>query len=209
MTIKLTLYSVEGSGNCLKVRMLLGFLNIAYETVTPSLKPASEDLLAVNPLGQVPVLVINDEGKEDVIRDSNAILVYLALREKSTWFPVEDAIQIAKIQTWLSYGTSEVNHSLLWVRIKNKFSWQIPVSYEEALERARTVLTFIDSALGQSETPFLTGDEPNVADLSVFPYVFLAESSSDGVLKLADYPHVSAWTSRIVALPGLCALPPW
>jgi glutathione S-transferase len=209
MTVKLTLYSVEGSGNCLKVRMLLGFLNIAYETVTPSLKPASEDLLAVNPLGQVPVLVINDEGKEDVIRDSNAILVYLALREKSTWFPVEDAIQIAKIQTWLSYGTSEVNHSLLWVRIKNKFSWQIPVSYEEALERARTVLKFIDSALGQSETPFLTGDEPNVADLSVFPYVFLAESSSDGVLKLADYPHVSAWTSRIVALPGLCALPPW
>jgi len=209
MTVKLTLYSVEGSGNCLKVRMLLGFLNIAYETVTPSLKPASEDLLAVNPLGQVPVLVINDEGKEDVIRDSNAILVYLALRENSTWFPVEDAIQIAKIQTWLSYGTSEVNHSLLWVRIKNKFSWQIPVSYEEALERARTVLTFIDRALGQSETPFLTGDEPNVADLSVFAYVFLAESSSDGVLKLADYPHVSAWTSRIVALPGLCALPPW
>ena len=209
MTVTITLYSVEGSGNCLKVRMILGFLGIPYETVTPSLKPASADLLAVNPLGQVPVLVVKDEGEQNVIRDSNAILVYLALREKSAWYPLEDALKVAKIQTWLSYGTSEVNHSLLWVRIKNKFSWNIPVSYEEALDRARIVLTFLDSTLAELATPFLTGDEPNVADLSVFPYVFLAESSSDGALKLDDYPHIGAWISRVVSLPGLCPLPPW
>lgn len=213
MTVKLTLYSVEGSGNCLKVRMLLGFLGIAYETITPSLKPASQDLLAVNPLGQVPVLVIEDEGKHNVIRDSHAILVYLALHaeKKSTWFPVMDgeALQVAKIQTWLSYGASEVNHSLLWVRIYNKFSWPIPVSYAEALNRAKIVLTFLDNEMSHMVTPFLVGNEPTIADLAIFPYVFLAESSSDGELKLSEYPHVSAWISRIVSLPGICALPPW
>jgi len=210
--MRYTLYGVEGSGNCLKVRLLLGFLGIQYESIAPSLKPASPDLLAVNPLGQVPVLVVEHDGEEKktIIRDSNAILVYLSLKTKATsWYNVEDAENVAKITSWLSYATSEVNHSLLWVRIKNKFSWDIPVTYEVALERGHGVLTFIDGQLATNGTPFLTGTEPNIADLSVFPYVYLAESSSDGALKLADYPHVSAWISRIVALPGRSALPPW
>lgn len=209
--MKYTLYGVEGSGNCLKVRLLLGFLGIEYEAVSPSLKPASLDLLAVNPLGQVPVLVVKHDGgeKKTVIRDSNAILVYLSLQNKSPWYDVSNPESVAKITTWLSYATSEVNHSLLWVRIKNKFSWDIPVTYEVALERAHGVLSFIDGQLAINATPFLTGTEPNIADLSVFPYVYLAESSSDGALKLADYPNVSEWISRIVALPGRSALPPW
>ena len=142
-----------------------------------------------------------------MIRDSNAILTYLALEHKAeSWYPVGDSAAAAKVQEWLSYGTSEVNHALLWVRIKNKFSWDIPVTYDVALERARTVLAFVESQLS---SPFLTGDSPTIADIGVFPYVALAESSSDGAIKLADYVKVSLWIERIKALPDMTALPPW
>jgi len=208
-----TLFGVDGSGNCLKVRMLLGWLGLSYTSIAPSLKPASEDLLAVNPLGQVPVLVVdNDDGSRTVVRDSNSILVYLALEAKAeNWYPVSDAARCAKVQEWLSYGTSEVNHALLWVRIKNKFSWEIPVEYEVALERGRAVLAFVESQLVQTGgQPFLIrGDAPTLADIAVFPYVALAESSSDAAIKLADYPNVHAWVERIKALPDMTQMPPW
>ena len=201
-----TLYSVDGSGNCLKVRMLLSFLKLPFALQAPaSLKPASAELLAVNPLGQVPVLVDGDSGA--VVRDSGAILVYLALQHRAEeWYPVSDAAKCSKVQEWMSYGTSEVNHALLWVRIKNKFSWDIPVSYDEALSRSRNVLSYIESQLTSS---FLVGDGPTLADIAVFPYVALAESSSDGALKLAEYPAISAWIARVKALPDMTAMPPW
>lgn len=52
--------------------------------------------LALNPLGQIPVL---QEG-ETIIADSNAILVYLALAYDSErrWLPV-DPLHAARVQT--------------------------------------------------------------------------------------------------------------
>jgi len=204
------LFSVEGSGNCLKARMLLSFLGVSdYELIAPGLKPPSADLLAVNPLGQVPVLV---DGSV-VVRDSNAILVYLALSHRAeSWYPVSDARRAAGVTQWLSYATSEVNHALLWIRIKNKFSWDIPVSYEEALQRGRTVLTFLESQISanpSSQLWLVEGDKPTIADVAVFPYVALAESSSDGAISLDDYPSVLSWVNRVKGLEGMPQMPPF
>ena len=56
--------------------------------------------LALNPLGQVPV--IDDGGT--VIADSNAILVYLAKRYGDAhWLP-DDPAGAAVVQRWLSAG---------------------------------------------------------------------------------------------------------
>lgn len=51
------------------------------------------------------------------------------------------------------------------------------------------------------------GDEPTVADITVFPYVAFAEDSSSGALQLKDYPAVLGWVSRVKGLPGYEPLP--
>jgi glutathione S-transferase len=85
------LYDVPLSGNCHKVRLMLSFLGIAYETQPIDLQAQDQktaEYLAMNPLGQVPVLV--DDG--EVYRDSQAILVYLASRYGAdSWLPLGDA----------------------------------------------------------------------------------------------------------------------
>ncbi|MGR8942370.1 MAG: glutathione S-transferase family protein, partial [Gammaproteobacteria bacterium] len=97
----ITLYDVPPSGNCHKVRLLLSFLALPYQTRPVNLvdgEQHSPDYLRVNPFGQVPVL--DDDGL--TVRDSQAILVYLAKRyggEK--WWP-EDAFRLAQIAAWLS-----------------------------------------------------------------------------------------------------------
>lgn len=207
--MSLVLYDCEGSGNCFKVRILLSFLGLSYDSKFPAIHPADSELLQVNPLGQVPVLVLGD-GRPIV--DSAAILIYLAVsNSREDLYPLSDAFRIAEIQKWLSYASHEVSDSLLWVRVSNKFEWEIPVSYEEALKRSRAVLDFLNSTLSDSGSNkwLVDGENPTLADISVFPYVALCESSSSGVLTLADYPSLAAWIERVKGIENFPSMPPF
>ena len=85
----ITLYDYELSGNCYKVRLFLSILGIAPEIRTVDFYPGREHkspgFLKINPLGQLPV--IDDDGL--VLRDAQAILVYLAARYDASqrWYP--------------------------------------------------------------------------------------------------------------------------
>src|SRR5262245_13020025 len=75
----LTLYTMPASGNALKVRFLLAELGLAYEPVeVPRPRPRPDWYLELNPAGGVPTLVDGDF----VLSESNAILRYLAQRER-------------------------------------------------------------------------------------------------------------------------------
>jgi len=97
----ITLYDMTLSGNCHKVRLLLSLLALPYQTQPVNLvsgEQRSPDYLQRNPFAQVPVL--NDNGQ--IIRDSQAILVYLAKRYGGEqWWP-DDTYQLAQIAAWLS-----------------------------------------------------------------------------------------------------------
>jgi glutathione S-transferase len=72
------LYNSAVSGNCYKVRLLLGHLGFEYETVDVSVVDRSNraELLGdLNPALRVPTLVL-DDGRP--LGESNAILWYLA-----------------------------------------------------------------------------------------------------------------------------------
>jgi hypothetical protein len=129
--------------------------------------------LTLNLSGQVPVLVDSstskgkkvDEASEliftndacllacgpkgTVVPDSNGSLVYLATIAAKTdpslqyWFPVGDALALACIATWMSFGSNEVNTSTLFVRIAIVFAWKIPIALEtDIFRRASPVLPF-------------------------------------------------------------------
>jgi glutathione S-transferase len=73
----LKLYDLERSGNCYKIRLFLSLIEIEYEKIpvnTGAGENESAEFLKLNPRGQLPVL--EDDGR--IIRDSSAILVYLA-----------------------------------------------------------------------------------------------------------------------------------
>lgn len=67
------------------------------------------------------------------------------------------------------------------------------------LRTGRAALDRLDEVLASS--PFLLGDAPSIADVSVFAYTHLA---GDVGLALTSWPAVGAWCDRIRALPG-CA----
>ncbi|HEX7388744.1 MAG TPA: glutathione S-transferase, partial [Acidiphilium sp.] len=101
-----TLYDYELSGNCYKIRLLMSILGIAHETVRvdfhPGLEHKSDWFLRLNPLGQLPVITEDDL----VLRDAQAILVYLAAKydPTKTWYPATDAALLGEIGQWLAFA---------------------------------------------------------------------------------------------------------
>jgi glutathione S-transferase len=188
------LYDVELSGNCYKVRLMLSLLGLEYERVPIALKKGehkTEEFLKLNPLGQVPVLRDGDV----VIRDAQAILVYLAHRYRSEdWLPTE-AEPMSKVVQWLSVAANEIQHGVAAVR--KHFLLNAEIDLEQAQKKAHQTLQILDKHL--SERFWLECNHPTIADVACFPYIALAP---DGKISLELYPHVVGWIERIKQLPG-------
>jgi glutathione S-transferase len=193
------LYDFPLSGNCHKVRLLLSFLKLDYEKIPVDLKGSEHKqapFLQLNPFGQVPVLT---DG-ETVIRDSQAILVYLARQYGGEdWFPV-DAALMAKVMQWLSTATREIAVSLAAARVYHLFGSKADI---ETLEnQSHALLKVINNHLNGRN--WLEGEHPTIADIACFPYIAL---SGDAKISLTAYPHVIAWVDRIKQLPGYISMP--
>ncbi len=193
------LYEHPLSGNAHKVRILLGYLGIAYEGVHIDLPVQPEkaaDLLRHNPLAEVPVLIDGDV----VLRDSQAILVYLARKYGGeTWLP-SDAADQARVVQWLSFSANEIYHGPNLARVYYLFNFELDI--ELAKKRATRVLQILDARLASRS--WLELDRPTIADVACLPYVALA---GEGKVELAGYPNVVAWIDRLRSRNGFIPMP--
>lgn len=187
------LYDVEPSGNCYKVRLFASLSNLELELVAVDFangehkKPPLSDL---NPLGQVPVL----QDRDVVLRDSQAILVYLAGTYGGlAWWPAHAQGQ-AEIMQWLSFAGNEVEHSLCAARLVTLFGYDL--DKPAALARAKVILPILDQHLAEHD--WLAIGRPTIADCAVYPYVALAP---EGDVDLTPYSHIARWLKRVEALP--------
>ncbi|MEC9367460.1 MAG: glutathione S-transferase family protein [Pseudomonadota bacterium] len=192
------LYDFPPSGNCHKIRMMLSILGLEYERVHMDLlakEQMAPEFLALNPMHKVPVLVDGDL----VLRDSSAILVYLARRYAGTrWYP-DDADGMGEVQQWLSLAVNEIFHGLGISRALVIFNRQGDHAGAAAL--ANATLAILEQRLEKHD--WLALDRPTIADIACYPYTALVE---EGNVPLAPYPAVRKWLARVEALPGYVAM---
>lgn len=174
-------------------------LKLDYESVLVNLAAGehkTEPFLQLNPCGQVPVLIDGNV----TLRDSQAILVYLARRYGGEdWLPL-DPESMAKIMQWLSFAANEIANSLAAARRYFIFKGQLDI--DSTQQKSHQVLQILDRHLTANQ--WLECNRPTIADLACFPYVGLA---SEGKVALDNYPHVIAWCDRIKQLPGYVSMP--
>jgi glutathione S-transferase len=188
------LYDFELSGNCHKVRLMLSLLGVEYETIPVALlqgEQRSPEFLKLNPFAQVPVLVDGDV----VIRDSQAILIYLARKYGGEDWLSTEAEAMAKVVQWLCFATNNIQNSLAAARIY--FLFKGTADIESVQAKSRQTLKTLDEYLQNRN--WLEGDRPTIADIACFPYIELAP---DGKIELDPYPNVIAWLDRVKKLPG-------
>lgn len=202
----ITLYDYELSGNCYKLRLLMNMLGLDYQKLGveffPGKEHKSDAFLAINPLGQLPVL--DDDGF--VLRDAQAILTYLAARYDGSgrWYPTDNPQVLAEVNMWLAFADGITNTASA-ARLHDLLRYELDA--DKARAGAHTLFRVLDEHLWFSEQEesgwICRGDHPTVADIACFPYVML---SDEGDISLIDYPALRRWTDRVKRLPGFIVM---
>jgi glutathione S-transferase len=195
----LRLYNMPLALNCYKVRLLLSLLLVTYEKCPIDLLTGDHqtpEFLALNPFGQLPVLT---DG-EVVLRDSQAILVWLARKfGGERWMPTEPNAE-ALVNAWLSAAAFELRLGPYDARLAKHFPW-LAINANTVVEQSARALRLFDQRLDGRE--WIALDHPTVADVAAYPAIAQA---GDGDISLEGYPAVQAWAARMQTLPGFVGL---
>jgi glutathione S-transferase len=187
------LYDFPLSGHAHRVRLMLSLLGLDYELIhvdLPAGQHKRDEFLALNSFGQVPVLIDEDV----VIRDSAAILVYLARRYGGSWYP-EDPVSVARVQEWLATANKEIVAGPGAARLVTVFGAEL--DHRALVRQSHELLARINRHLEDRE--WLALSAPTVADVAAYSYLAHAP---EGHVSLENYPHLRRWIARVEALPG-------
>lgn len=171
----------------------LDFEAIAAPTKTHKLADGT-DYYTINPLGYVPLLVL-DDGRQ--LRECPVILQYVAdLVPQLALAPANGTFERYKLQEWLSFIATELHKGF-----SPLFTPGMP-DEAKALAKARLVgrLQWIDGELGGHS--FLMGDTFTVADI----YLFVVQSWGKHVgVQTSGLASLSALAARVAARPAVQA----
>jgi len=197
MTAKL--YDLELSGNCFKVRLLCALIGVPLEIVPVDFLAGAHKkppLIDLNPFGEVPVFTDGDV----VLRDSQAILIYVARKwGGDRWLP-NDPAGLAEVSKWLMTAENEIARGPNDARLHDKFGYDLDVAL--ARKKAQRILELMDAHL--SRHSWLALDRPTIADIACMPYVALGH---EGGVPLDNFSAIKAWVSRVKNLPGFISMP--
>lgn len=166
----LKLYGAEGSGS-VPVEAALALLEIPYElidsyTFDEDDKESGDQVLAANPMRQVPALVLPSG---EVITESAAILIYLADgHPQSRLSPGVTDPKRAQFLRWMLFVSSAI-YSLYWVKDDPSRLVPDPAGHaaleERVLNRIADCWAIMDNQVNPGR--YILGDELTVLDLYV------------------------------------------
>ena len=190
------LYDYPFSGNGYKIRLALRQLCIAFEYRVVDIlqgETRTPAFLALNPMGQIPVLELEDG---TALRESNAILFWLT---EATPLMPPDRLGRAQVVQWMNFEQGNIDKVLGRTRFLKRYPHVMETrqsDWDGWRATGDKALGVLDSAL--CATSFLVGEAYSAADICLYGYVHTA---ADGGFDLAPFPAVEAWLERVRAQP--------
>ncbi len=193
-----TLYSMQRSGNCYKVRLALAQLNMAYRQVEIDIlkgETRTPEFLVKNPSGHVPLLEV---APGRYLSESGAILWYLAL---GTALASDDRIERAEALQWMFFEQHSLEPYLgaahFWlVLVRGGRELQMH-AVEEWMERGYRALYVMEKHLETHR--FFAADRYTIADIALYGYAHIANECD---FDLTGFPAIRAWLNRVAEQDG-------
>ena len=194
-----TLYSMQDSGNCYKLRLVMAQLHVPFDLADVDIlkgESRTPEFLELNPNGRVPTLKLAD-GR--VLAESNAAMWYLA---EGSDLLSDDRYTRAQILQWMFF--EQYSHepyiavARFWLRVKpGGRQEKTDADIAGWMERGNQALGVMEQHLSAND--FFAGRRYSIADIALYAYTHMA---GDGGFDLAPYPAVGAWLARVREAPG-------
>jgi glutathione S-transferase len=194
------LYCFAQSGNAYRAALMLNLIGADWAPVFvdffgKGVQRTPEFRAEVNEMGEAPVLV---HGAKK-LSQSGVILTYLA--ERSGKFQPQGEDERLEALRWIIFDNQKVNGYLGPFRFLRIFAKPPgnPVVLEFLKGRIDNSLSILDKRLAKS--PFLIGDKPTIADVSLVAYLYYPPDEF-GFDIAALHKNIATWLDRIKKLPG-------
>lgn len=194
MTMKL--YCFGESGNAYKAALTLELAGVDWqENFIDFFKgeARSEEFKAINPMGEVPVLVDGDT----TLTQSGVIQQYVVDQTGKLGGKPEDRYEVLRWVLWDNHKMSSqagVTRFLMNFLPEDKRPQEVIGFLQGRLKAAYSVL---DAHLEGRD--WIAGNELTIADISNSGYLFYDEPFG---FDRADWPNIDAWLTRISQAPG-------
>ena len=193
-----TLYSMQRSGNCYKVRLALAQLRIPYRLVEIDIlqgESRTPDFLAKNPDGHVPLLEV---APGRYLPESNAILWYIA---GGTPLAPEDRIDRAEALQWMFFEQHSLEPNIgaayFWLTLIKGGRELQSHALEDWMENGYRALGVMETHL--TRFPYFVANHFTIADIALYAYAHVAEQAD---FNLSRFPAIRVWLARIANEPG-------
>jgi glutathione S-transferase len=184
------------SGNCYKLQLACSELGIEYEWHELDILAGdtrSDEFLALNPNGKVPLMVVPD-GR--CLPESNAILSYLAAGSELAG---DGRYARANVLQWLFFEQYSHEPFIATSRFIVKYLGS-PPERESELEAKQPggykALAVMEQQLQAQD--FLANNKYSIADIALFAYTHVAH---EGGIELIEFPAVRGWLRRVESRP--------
>ena len=192
-----TLYSMQRSGNCYKVRLALAQLRIPFRLIEVDIlkgENRTPEFREKNSSGRVPLLEVSP-GR--YLPESNAILWYIA---RGTPLAPEDHFDRAEALRWMFFEQNSIEPNIgtayFWlslVRGGRELKMHAIESWSEAGYHALGVM---EEHLETNR--FFAADRYTIADIALYAYIHIANKAE---FDLTGYPAIRAWLRRVSEQP--------
>jgi glutathione S-transferase len=189
------------------VRMVCEEKGIDYVlTETPLRAP---ELLAIHPLGKMPVLRHGDVE----LFESKAIATYLDRSFPAPWLFPSDPRLAGLTEQWVSLVNTVIDRTLIrtyvfaYIAPKTSDGGPDREAIEAVMPAVREQLAILDSAV--AGTGYLAGDQFTFADINLLPILYRLRQFPEGAQALAATPHLAGYYDRHAARPSFVrTIPP-
>ena len=191
-----------GTSNGMRARIVLEECGLAYNFHPIDLtkgEQKSPSYLAMNPNGQIPVIVDSDGpgGKPVTISQSAAVLMYCA--EKSGKFlPKDPAARPAFWQALMS-AASDMSAMVTAIFTLGRAKEPHAPSIDTFKSMWKSYLKVWDDRLGSQR--YCAGGEVTVADFALYGVVARARAAQPALCE--GFPNVTRWADEMAARPAI------
>jgi glutathione S-transferase len=201
-----TLYHLWLSPFSRKVRIVLAEKKLPFEMIVEQVWDRRREFLALNPAGEVPVLV---EPDNTVLAESWAISEFLEEQEPSPNLAGRTAHERAEVRRLVGWFDRkfdrEVSDRLITEKVMKRFLGLGEPDSREIRAAQKNIHTHLSYITFLAERrPWLASDELSFADIAAAAHISCVDYLGD--VPWGDHPVAKTWYMRIKSRPSMRAV---